>query len=276
MNPKQPTHILKEWIDKADAGDPNYYALHFMLDDTPYVDENYKQMLRDSSSGIFYKRNYLGLWCLAEGAIFDFFDRYLHVCDRPPCGADYWICGIDYGMSNPSVCLLIGVSTGQKTQTGKKMWVEKEYYWDQKTKHRAKTNSELADDIQEMIEPYSIKGIYIDPSAASFKVELGKRGIHCIDAYNEVSDGINIMTSEMRKGNLMICSECKETIKEIEGYVWDPSSSKKGWDEPLKQNDHAMDALRYAIATHKVSTYKPYDGDNHKKDWKNRFGQRNF
>jgi PBSX family phage terminase large subunit len=277
MNPKQPTHILKQWIDEAAKGDPNYYALHFMLDDNPYVDENYKEMLRKSSSGLFYKRNYLGLWCLAEGAIFDFFEYNLHVCSRPPAPADYWIASIDYGMSNPFVCLLIGVSTGRQTQTGKKLWVEKEYYWDPKVRHRAKTNSELADDIQAMLEPYSIKGIYIDPSAASFKVELGKRGIHCIDANNDVLEGITMTTSEMRKGNLMICSECKNTIKEIEAYVWDPSAAKKGWDEPLKQDDHAMDALRYAIATHKVSVYEPYkQNQNHSQNWGNRFGQRNF
>ena len=145
-------------------------------------------MLRTSSSGLFYKRNYLGLWCLAEGAIFEFFDPALHVCQKPPASADYWIASIDYGASNPFVCLLIGVSTGQRTHTGKQLWVEKEFYWDPKVKHRQKTNSEFADNVQEFLEPYSIKGIYIDPSAAAFKLELRKRGLQCIDANNEVLD----------------------------------------------------------------------------------------
>ena len=68
MNPSSPTHKIKQWIDKAEKGDPNYYSLHFILYDSPYVDEPYKQRIRDSLSGLFYKRNYLGLWCLAEGA----------------------------------------------------------------------------------------------------------------------------------------------------------------------------------------------------------------
>ena len=274
MNPKEPTHILKEWIDKADKGDPNYYALHFELEDNPYVDATYKAMLRDSASGLFYKRNYLGLWCLAEGAIFDFFEYDLHVWDHPDRAADYWIVGIDYGASNPFACLLIGVSTGRQNQLGKKLWVEKEYYWDPKARHRAKTNSELADDIEKMLEPYSIKGIYVDPSAAAFKHELRKKGMHCIDANNEVFDGITIMTSEMRKGNLMICAECKNTIKELEAYVWDPSAARKGEDKPLKQDDHAMDALRYAIASHKVATYAEMQLGAHTKKWANRFGDR--
>lgn len=272
MNPKHPTHLLKQWIDKAEAGDPNYYSLHFTLDDNPYVDQNYKDMLKNSSSGLFYKRNYLGLWCLAEGAIFDFFDRSLHVVDRPPASAEYWIASIDYGAVNPFVCLLIGISTGQYTQAGKRIWVEKEYYWDPKVKHRQKTNSEFAQDVQQFLEPYSVKNIYIDPSAAAFKLELRKMGMHCIDANNEVLDGITMMTSELQRGTLSICSECKNTIREIETYVWDSKAAEKGWDEPLKKDDHALDALRYAIATHKVAAYEPYKHQqNHMEQWKNRY-----
>jgi len=61
MNPTFPTHKVKQWIDKGLEGDANYYSLHFTLDDNPYVPDDYKLRLRDSSSGVFYKRNYLGL-----------------------------------------------------------------------------------------------------------------------------------------------------------------------------------------------------------------------
>lgn len=277
MNPSHPKHKLKQWIDKAEEGDSNYYALHFRMEDTPYVAQDYKDRIRDSSTGIFYKRNYLGLWCLAEGAIFDFFDPKIHVCTKPPASAEYWIASIDYGASNPFACLLIGVSTGRYTQTGKLMWIEKEYYWDHKKREKQKTNSELANDIQEFLEPYDVKHVYIDPSAASFKTELRRRNIHVVDANNDVEDGIRMMTSEMKRGTLFICSECKNTIREIEGYVWDTRASEKGWDEPLKKDDHAIDALRYAIATHKVSVYEPYKNQKDQmQNWNNRFGQRNF
>ncbi len=258
MNPSHPNHKLKKWIDLAEAGDPNYYALHFTLDDNPFIEQSYKDRLKNSSSGLFYKRNYLGLWCLAEGSIFDFFDSKIHVVDKPPVAAEYWIASIDYGAINPFVCLLIGVSSGKYTQTGKCMWVEKEYYWDPIKKERQKTNSEFADDVVNFLADYGPNMIYIDPSAAAFKHELRIRGLHTVNANNEVLDGITMMTSEMRKGNLFVCSECKNTIREIESYVWDTKAAEKGWDEPLKKDDHAVDALRYAIATHKVSVYEPY------------------
>lgn len=261
-NPSHPTHKIKQWIDRADQGDHQYYSLHFTLEDNPYVDEDYKLRIRNSLSGVFYKRNYLGLWCLAEGAIFDFFDRKTHVVDRPPAAAEYWIGAIDYGTVNAFACVLIGVNTGRYTQSGKKLWVEKEYYWDPKKTGRQKVNSEFADAVQEFLEPYGVRNIYIDPSAEAFQLELKKRGMHTVHANNDVENGIQKMTSEMKRGNLFICRECDNLIREIEGYVWDSKLAAKGEDAPMKQNDHAIDALRYAILTHKVSVYDPYTNVN--------------
>lgn len=259
MNPSHPSHILKKWIDMADAGDPNYYHLKFLLSDNPYVDEGYKQMVKNSTSGVFYKRNYLGEWCLAEGAIFDFFERSLYVVSRPPRAADYWIVGVDYGTNNAFASVLVGVNTGKYQQAAPMMWVEKEYYWNSKATGRQKLNSEYADDLKKWLEPYAVKSIYIDPSAAAFKLELQRRGMHPVDADNDVDNGIQKMTSEMKRGALFVCSECTNLIREIEGYVWDSKSAERGYDEPMKVNDHAIDALRYAVYTHKVARFDQDD-----------------
>jgi PBSX family phage terminase large subunit len=278
MNPSQPTHKLKTWIDKSENGDKNYYQLHFSLEDNPYLDDDYKQRIKNSLSGVFYKRNYLGLWCLAEGAIFDFFDKAIYTVPRPPRQAEYWIAGIDYGTVNNFACILVGINTGRSMQKGISRWVEKEYIWDSRTKGRQKTNSEYADDVAEFLEPYGVKSVYVDPSAAAFKLELRRRGLHVVDADNDVTDGIIFMCSEMQKGSLLVCHECKGLIKEIESYVWDPKASEKGEDRPLKKDDHALDALRYAVYTHKITTY---DYEMHAKlqqNWmQNRFqANRNF
>jgi len=258
MNPKHPTHKIKGLIDLAEQGDPKYYALQFMIDDNPYLPKDYKEMLANSLSGLFYKRNYLGIWCLAEGAVFDFWDRDYYVVDEPPCGANYWIAGVDYGMSNPCACVLIGVSTGMQTQTGKQMWVEDEYFWDVKVKNREKAVSELADDIVAFLEPYAIKGVYIDPSAAALRHDLGKRGVHCVDANNEVVPGIHRMVSDVKEGKCLILSKCRNLIREIEGYCWDPKVAERGEDKPIKKDDHLVDCLRYCLSTHKVAIYQPY------------------
>lgn len=268
MNPSHPEHIIKKWIDLAAAGDKNYYALHFILEDNPFVDEDYKQRVSNSLSGLFYKRNYLGLWVLADGAIFDFFDRKIHVVSRPPAAAEYFIAGIDFGLNNAFACVLLGVSTGKYTQSSKKVWVQDEYYWDHKQKMRQKTVSELANDVAAFLEPYNARHVYIDPSALAMKLDLSKRNMHTVDANNEVLDGIAMMTSEMSKGTLTVMDNCKNTIREIESYVWDSKAAEKGWDQPLKKDDHAVDALRYAIATHKVEIYQPYKSSHNPDDYR--------
>ncbi|MCF1193252.1 hypothetical protein LRR18_16805, partial [Mangrovimonas sp. AS39] len=105
---------------------------------------------------------------------------------------------------------------------------------------------------------YAVRGIYIDPSAAAMKLELQRKGLHIIPADNDVTNGIQVMTSEMAKGNLFICKECTNLIREIEGYVWDTKKSNQGEDAPVKSGDHAVDALRYCLNTHKVNVYNPY------------------
>ena len=263
MNPAHPTHKLKKWIDMARAGDKNYYEMQINIDDNPFLPNDYKLRLKNSLSGLFYKRNYLGIWCLAEGAVFDFFDSDIHVVPRPPCAAEYWIAAIDYGQQHAFVCLLVGVSTGRWTQQGKKMWVEKEYFWDVKQKGRQKTNSEFAEDVYNFLEPYSVKNIYIDPAAESFHVELKKMGMHVQHANNDVLSGITLTASEMKKGNLVICEECVNTIRQLEAYVWDPRAAKRGEDAPLKVEDDSVDALRYSVASHTVpKMFKGTDDEN--------------
>jgi len=276
MNPTYPSHIVKQWIDRGIAGDKNYYSSHFTLDDNPYVDQGYKDRIKNIG-GLFHKRNYLGMWCLAEGAIFDFFDKDIYVVKKPPRAADYWIAGIDVGTSNAFACVLIGVNTGRYDQNHPIMWVEKEYFWDSKKQGRQKTNSEYADDISNFLEPYGVKQLYIDPSAAAFKVDLRKRGFHPVDADNDVYNGITHLGDQMQKGSLFICKECPNLIREIESYTWDSKASEKGDDEPIKKDDHAIDALRYACYTHKISTYDYQEHNKRQQEyWTNRFGARNF
>ena len=257
MNPKNPDHKIKQWINKAEAGDPLYYSLHFVMDDNTFLSEAYKANLRSNLTGLFYKRNGLGLWCMAEGAIYDFFDRKVHCTDRDLPGAEYFVAGVDYGTSLVFAAVLIAVSTGRSSQTGKRLRVIKEYYWNAKETHRQKTNSEYLRDLQIFLGDYCPK-IYCDPSAVSFRLEMRKAGMTVIPAENEVADGIQTVAMLMFDGTLDIKYNCKNLIREIEGYVWDEKKGERGLDAPIKKEDHACDALRYAVHTHKVPKY----GDN--------------
>lgn len=113
------------------------------------------------------------------------------------------------------------------------------------------------DDYLDFIKRHKVRpaAFYVDPSAASFCAELRSRGITPTPANNDVVDGIRFVASKLENGELLIDKSCKETIKEISGYVWDAKAQARGEDKPLKEHDHCNDKTRYGIFTH---FYRPH------------------
>ena len=131
------------------------------------------------------------------------------------------------------------------------MWVEKEYYYDSQKSLRQKSDSEYAEDLSKFINGYNVRGIFIDPSAVSLRVELRRIGIsNVFEANNDVLNGIRYVNELLSNQTLKICSCCKNLISEMGTYVWDQKSAQKGIEKPLKTNDHAVDALRYGCFSH--------------------------
>lgn len=258
MNPVNPDHFCKRMVDFAESGDKKYYALHWKVDDNPYLTLEFKETLKQNLSGLFLRRNYYGQWCLAEGSIFDFFERKFHVVERPMGTTLYWIAGIDYGTDHAFACILVRVS---KLDRGLQLWAEKEYYYSSKDR-RQKAPSEYAEDIQNFLEGYAIRSIYLDPSAAMFKAELSRRGLHTVETNNEVYDGIITVANALKHGTLIIGPACDNLIREMQSYVWDPKASKNGKELPLKQNDDAVDALRYVVKSYMRNRANLLDNDD--------------
>ena len=243
-NPDSPYHWFKrDYL--TDNSDVNSWQ--FKLEDNPELTDFDREYLIRQYKGLWYQRFILGMWVQAEGAVYDFFDEKLHVINHPPSFTSSYIVGVDYGTTNPCAFVLIGVDPNKFPN----VWVEDEYYFDSKVQQRQKTDSEYASDFKKFIGLKPIKAIYIDPSAVSFRVELQKQGVQNLyTAKNEVMDGIRKVSEYMGNGTLKICRKCSNVIKEITSYVWDVASYRTGEDKPLKQNDHALDAIRYAIYTH--------------------------
>ncbi len=246
-NPDSPHHWFKKnFIDQEENVDMDVKVWNFNFADNPSLDEDYIRQIKAASQGLWYKRFIEGLWVLAEGAIFDFFDDKIHVIPEPPQWGREYAIGIDYGTSNPCVFLMVGCNREGYPH----FWVEKEYYYDSKKSQRQKTDSEYALDLYKFIGDYPVQGIYIDPSAASFKAEMRKCGIQNIfDADNDVHNGIRLLTEYLAGGDLKIVKKCNNLILEFSNYVWDEQAGLKGVEKPLKQHDHCLDALRYVIYT---------------------------
>lgn len=245
-NPDGPYHWFKvNWIDKR--ADKHLLYLHFTMEDNLSLSEKIKARYRGMYSGVFYKRYILGLWCMAEGLIYDMFDPERHVkeilsfCGKLIDGNRYVSC--DYGTQNATVFLL-----WNKGIDG--VWYcIREYYYSGRDKGKQKTDSEYADDLDRWLEGTKIRAVIVDPSAASFIAELRKRGYKVIKARNEVEDGIRVVGTKLNQDRIAVAASCENTIKEFASYIWDEKAAERGEDKPVKQWDHAMDALRYFVYT---------------------------
>ena len=242
-NPDSPNHWLKKkFLDRESELDIRNFA--FQLGDNHTLDPKYVQSLKaeySPPSSLWYRRFINGEWIMAEGAVYDCFDRTENVVSELPKMREYYV-GIDYGTTNPLCALLIGEGVDDQ------LYVIKEYYYDSATKQRQLSDAEYSRELRNFLDGYDVRKIFVDPSAASFITQLWRDNhLGVTKANNNVQDGIRIVYNLIGSRKLKIHSSCNRLIEEIESYVWDVKQQERGEDKPLKRNDHAVDALRYVM-----------------------------
>lgn len=210
--------------------------LHFTMNDNMTMAPEIRERYESEWHGVFYQRYILGLWVLAEGLVYNFLDEY--ITDNQPRGAEYYI-SVDYGTLNP-------FSAGLWSVTGSKAVRIQEYYYDGRNKKKQLTDEEYCNEIEKLAKGQTITKVIVDPSAASFITALKRRGFRVQQADNSVLDGIRRTAVYLKNGNIKIHRSCTDAIREFGLYRWD---EKKTSDTVVKENDHAMDDIRYFCST---------------------------
>ena len=233
-NPENPGHwFYREWILKAKARRALY--LHFTMEDNPALSPRIRARYRNAYSGVFYRRFVLGEWTAAQGLVYDFFDRERDAADVPEGSFEEWRISVDYGTANPASFGLWGRKDA--------VWYRvAEYYYDSRKAGRQRTDEEYAEALERLAGERTIRRVIVDPSAASFIEVLRRRGFQVVRANNDVADGIRVTSDLLKKRRIVICRTCGDCLREMELYCWD---ERGGRDAPRKENDHAMDDLRY-------------------------------
>ncbi|WP_300685446.1 PBSX family phage terminase large subunit [Acutalibacter sp. 1XD8-36] len=242
-NPEGPQHwFYEEWV-KDEKQEKNRLHLHFLLDDNPSLDPEIKARYERMYSGVFRERYILGRWTKAEGLVYPMFDREKHVVDTLPERSSrhrYYV-SVDYGVSNPFAAGLYDYDPIQ----GRAVKIKELYYKGGSTNRV--DNEAYYKMLREFIGDYSIEYLIIDPSASSMIETIQKYGEYMVvPADNDVLNGIQDVTKFMNTGSLLFYKDCVETFKEFGEYSWD---EKKQKDTVIKENDHAMDEVRYFCRT---------------------------
>jgi PBSX family phage terminase large subunit len=247
-NPDNPAHYLKkEYLDKPDVQEHDLFHLHMTIDDNPNLPQDYIDSLKRLYTGIYYKRFILGLWVMAEGAIWgDAWSDDL-IYDEAPItlknaggSVDRFISN-DYGTTHPHVYQ-------EFWDDGATLWLDREWVWDSKERMGQLTDGQYADELIKFMGPNTGCQVIIPPDALSFRLECVNRGIWVTTA-DDAHEGIQSVAGMMSTRRLRINRKCVRTIQGIQTFVWDSNKAKHGLEEPLAQNDDEASALRYGVHT---------------------------
>ena len=253
-NPDSPYHwFYTEYIQNDEIKDKKVWK--FLMDDNLSLDPDYVQSLKQMYTGVWYERMILGNWVSAEGRIYDMFEPEKHMLDTQkyiedsgvhPRGIRYLV-GCDYGTST-----VMSWGLYAKLPNGVILKV-REYYYDAVKSKTQKTDSEFANEFQQWLGGIIPWSVYCDPSAASWKTELLRRGYRVLNANNDVVNGIRYVATCLNTGRFFMDRSCVNTEKEYTYYVWDKAAQLAGKDKPVKEHDHTCDTDRYVLYTESLN-----------------------
>jgi phage terminase large subunit len=227
--------VWRNWVERAD---PAYELIRATSPENTFLPAGYVEDMRANYTGEFAKQEIEGDFVAFEGLVYSEFDRGVHVAERTIGEGWGRLRSIDYGYTNPFVCLWGAVDEDNR------LHIYDEHY-------RAKT---LIRDHAEAIRRR--EGTYrftVSDHDAQDSAEMGSCGVTTRPAQKDVIRGIQKLKARLAvqadgRPRLTISPKCANLIREFSSYRWNETKEgRNDKEEPVKENDHAMDALRYMV-----------------------------
>ena len=225
-------------LSLKEGKDPDYKYFHFTSYDNPYLKPEELAKMKEEYTDDRFAQEVLGEFRKRSGLVYKDFKRETHVVSDGPESRDilYKLGGVDWGHTHP--CAVITIEKDYNNV----YWITDEYY------ETGKTEEEIIDKVVSL----DFNKIYPDPENASGIAGLKKRNLNVRDVNKgrgSVISGISKVQELLKQGRLKVLSSCVNVIQEFEGYSYPEDKGKVANENPLKENDDAMDAIRYVIMT---------------------------
>lgn len=265
-NPDAPHHWLRQRCERGAC--QLIYCTHqdnprlYDAESGVWSPEGEQYMARlDALTGVRYERLRLGKWAAAEGLIYDTFDPAVHL--HPPIGLPpaawtrWW--SVDFGFTNPFTCQMWAEDGDGRLYLYKELYMTGRLVEDHARQLLALVKR--GDGHRADAMPRAIICDHDAEGRATLERGLGRS---TVAAHKSVLEGIEAVKARLKvqrdgKPRLYVCrdalaerdqvlADAKKpccTQDEVLEYVWNDKSKK---EEPLKQNDHGMDAMRYVVA----------------------------
>lgn len=232
-NPDNPNHWLKQ--DYIDNDDPDIIDFSFKLDDNTFISDRYKDNIKAATpTGKFYDRDILGLWTVAEGAVYSDFDEKENTIKQAPGNLVNYFAGVDWGYDHYGSIVILGedkqgnlyIVDGVAEQ-----YKEIDWWADQALKFANTYGRDMT--------------FWCDSARPEHVARLSRDGLKAKNAKKAVVPGIEEVAKHFKANTLFyVDGAIPRFEEEIYHYHWKPNSTK---DEPAKEFDDVLDALRYAI-----------------------------
>lgn len=235
-----------DWVYHRWKSEPQkHYALFESITlENKYLPPDYvEQLLQYPEKWV--KRYVYCSWDDYEGIVYNEFTEAFHkVPPYKPFESERHVFAVDYGFRNPTAIIFSATDYDSKTR------IYDEFY---------QSGTRIVDIVDRIKQNHFYRKALIlaDPSmwnvqrdGFSIADEFAMNGIGLVRADNNVLQGIDKVNSSFKEGKLVVCENCTSWLREQGNYKWKEikaGQNRNEYEEPVKKNDHLMDATRYLI-----------------------------
>ncbi len=246
--------LYSEFYEQWKKGNPDYLVVQCRSCDNPYFPKDEYNRVKATMDARTFRRRYDGLFEKMEGLVYE--DLSLeHIIEPKVIQFKEVICGIDWGFTNQAAIAIIGIDSDNT------FYLIDEYY------QSGRTTLEIIEKLKYFTNQYKIRFYYPDPAEPDRLEEMKRAGLYPREVNkgkDSVINGINAVRELIRQNRFKIFNICRYALEEFSIYHYPESQEGSEKEEPVKENDHLMDAIRYAIYTYQPSfktiikrAYKP-------------------
>jgi PBSX family phage terminase large subunit len=223
-----------------EAKDSNYKSFHFSTYDNPYIPVEEIEREKATKPENTFAQEYMADFRKQEGLVYKEFQRDRHVKSMAIDNPTEFLAGIDFGFTNPTAVIPLYRFGDEQYH------VPFEWYRTGRTEEQ----------VGEYVKSCSFNRVYPDPERPSAIEVLNVKGVEVVEVIknkDSIMNGINRVRSLLKQGKLTIDPSCVNLINEFETYAYPEKRPDNNVNEnPIKEHDHALDALRYALSTNRA------------------------
>ena len=217
---------------QLEAKDSDYKSFHYTTYDNPHIPKDELDKAKKELTEDRFAQEYLADFRKTEGLVYKDFSRSRHVTDKQPTKIVRTMSGIDWGWTNPAAACRV------REDGDRHYWIDQEFY------KREQTTEAIVEAVK-LMRP---EIVYPDPAEPD-RLEIARRaGLNVREVSKDIEAGIITIQELLKQGRIHIHSDCVNLIWEFETYAYPPKKSNQNENElPIKENDHALDMLRYVL-----------------------------